>query len=297
MRSWDSARKKPKVFSILQEAIGHLRHNLDAICEYAATMKPSAARDQVLVDAVKERCRRELLIGDEIEAAAIGAAVHRVRDRALQLMRAEPDLCEDWLKALGERPSTSFTAGEILAEIGDLVPGVRLPWGRSSMAKFAATLQGPDAYKQQARRVHEGERLTFLATALGIPVTLAPAVAFRMTCLVEGYRPKSEWKDMSPRRRPPPGTLVQPQRYRLAEWARWLTIIRNMEEAFMAEGLWVGETPEGPNVGPTLQRFYPVRGSHRVVRDICELSPALFWAERAEASMAPTVDRDGKGKL
>jgi hypothetical protein len=278
-----SPGKKHKVLTHSQQSLGNLRRDLDAICEFALEFSATPERDKILFAVITETCARDPLLR-EVGSAGVNAAIGRVRARGQARIRSEPELAADWLKALGERPSATFTAGEILAEIARGYPGQKLAASRSSTAKYVAQIREVGENKLFARSVVSGERLTYLATAFGVPAKSAAVVAFRMSRLICEHRPDRDNSGSTRYRYPTPFARGIAKPYRLRSRASWDKMVKAIERE-------LEEVPGFPEMNVesvadvVLHEFYPPIEWDGL--DIHSISPKTKW-EAARRRLALT---------
>lgn len=268
-----SPATRHKVLTHSNQFLGHLRLNLDAICEFATGLHATPERDKILFEVIRERCARDPLL-HVVGSAGLTAAIGRVRERGQARIESEPGLTSDWLKALGEWPSATFTAGEILAEIARENPRQKFAASRSSTAKYVAQIREVGANRLQARFVTSGERLTYLATALGVPAESAPVVAFKMSRLVRKHRPERDDAGPSSSRYPTPFSRGIAQPYRLTRRASWDRIVKAIERE-LEELTGFPEMDVGAVGDVVLDEFYPLIEKDDV--DGLFRSPAAAW--------------------
>jgi len=185
--------RKPRLLTPIQLALARLRRDINTLCREARRHPPTDRRDRALVEAVFAVCRTFPYLS--VSATAVSEAVSKVRSQGRRRMAEEPGLAEDWLLALDERKDATHAAGMILAEVIRGYGSESLAAGRSSTAKHLSRMLKAGPTVVAARQVLAGERLTYLMTALGVPLSRAPYVAASVLQLVVAERRKSRRRE------------------------------------------------------------------------------------------------------
>ena len=149
-----------------------------------------------LTESVSARQVEEAVNG-AISSTREGTVKRRaVQDRDLDWLQASPPkeaYEEGALNKDGEKPSLvkplhgALNAGKLLCLFLDRLP-VELPGGHKSSSTSIQAARAEDAMPGiAARSVAMNERLTYLATLLGVPYQEAPWIALRMRMLAQGH--------------------------------------------------------------------------------------------------------------
>lgn len=218
-----------------QMRIGCIRVGFDSICNSALRLQKDVKRDRRLAAELHREFRRHADFG--VSEDMVWAAVREVRDR-----RRGPDPADEWLlppfdddvrdgKSKRRRQMAYDAAGEILEAILDKCP-VKVDCGTT----VGATSSHASRYRERvhvftARMVPQNERLTLLATLLGVPLAEAPWVAFRIRLLLQGREmadlARPEWDD--------DWTIPNPTEFRVPSVKEWRDvrneILRRLLEA------------------------------------------------------------------
>ena len=181
-----SQGKKAKKFPPAQQALGRLRRNFNAHCEEAAKLEATPLRDRFLGLALVSSCSWDVIAFPQgVGFNSAMQAFEAVQARGKARIERDEVQVNDWLKALGERPSIRYTAGELLAAIAAQCGPPGMPASRSSTDAFASRIESIGARRLWAQMVGPAEILTYIATAYGVPLAVAPLVAFRMGLVIQ----------------------------------------------------------------------------------------------------------------
>lgn len=187
-------KRRVKVLTPEQQALGFVRLDFDALCRMAAQEGFTRKRDRVLVDELWSACQREVpdlaVQRDDVEKA-----LARVRDPILRERERNEDR-SDWLKPDPDSEEssgktgwgTSPIAGELLRAIIDAC-GVKpeVSYAPSSTSENARRLKeaGPAL---AARTTTAAQRLTYICGLMGVPLPDALWLTHRVLSSNAGHR-------------------------------------------------------------------------------------------------------------
>jgi hypothetical protein len=213
--------------------LGALRLAFNGLCDIASAEPESGARDDVLKVALFLACQAEgRAFG--ISRENVSAAVETVIAQIEESREGEGDeVPDDWLKS-DSRESPTIAAGLVLEQACALCENPPSAYSPSTTADYARRLKAAD-HAYFVRYVRCTERLTYIATALGVPLARAPWVAAQIDLLIAGYKAAESltlpelqaWLLEGPKRR-------EPAQYRRFMRDAWPANVRQFRQALVA---------------------------------------------------------------